>query len=419
MRQLIPRLRPVRSARWEVRAERQSLANSVVVLTGLLCAGGLIMVASASSAIETLSTGSPYGILMREVLYLFIGAVAFVVVSRIDLDIFVRVAPYLMGAAIVALVAVVAMGTSVNGGRRWIRVAGLTIQPSEFAKFSALLFTVWVLERHRHQLKSWQGLARHFWPVGLALLLVLYGSDIGTTSIIASIVVVMLLLAGLRPRLVGTGLIGAFVGLLLFAQTHRGGYALARLTAFLSPSSQLSGANYQLQQSKIGLGAGGLSGLGFGQSREKWGLLPNPHTDFIFSILGEELGLIGTLLVLGLFVAFLLVGMRISARASSDRNRLLAAGVTWWVCGEALLNMASVVGLWPVTGIPLPFFSYGGSALIVQLAAVGVLYSVARDSRRGPSLQIVDIHERAVASRPESAVRTGTRPRTRERVARR
>ncbi len=400
------------------RPARHTLGHSLVVLTALLCTGGVVMVASASSAIETLSTGSPYGILVREVLYLFLGVMTFYIVTRFDLDLLVRAAPYLMGAAVAGLMAVAAVGTSVNGGRRWIRVAGFTVQPSEFAKLAVLFYAVWVLERFRQHLNEPRSLVKYLSPVGLVLLLVLYGSDIGTSSIIASIVVVVLLLAGLEQRFVGWGLASAVGGLLLYAQSARGRYSLQRLTAFLHPSSQLAGANYQLQQSKIGLGAGGVSGLGFGQSREKWGLLPNPHTDFIFSILGEELGLIGTLLVLGLFLAFLFVGMRISARASSDRNRLLAAGVTWWICGEALLNMASVVGLWPVTGIPLPFFSYGGSALIVQLAAVAVLYSVARDTRRGPTLLIVNRHERRVSSR-EAPLRSPTRPRTPVRVPRR
>ena len=401
-----------------VHAERQGMAHSVVVLTALLCTGGVVMVASASSAIETLATGSPYGILVREVFYLVLGVVTFLVVSRIDVDHLVRLAPYLMGAGLAGLAAVMVAGSSVNGGRRWIRVAGFTVQPSEFVKFATLFYVVWVLERYRHRLQTPKDLARTLWPVALALLLVLAGSDIGTTSIIASIAVVVFLLAGLRPRLVGWGLLIAVGGLLVYGQSSRGRYALQRLTAFLHPSSQLTGANYQLQQSKIGLGAGGVSGLGFGQSREKWGLLPNPHTDFIFSILGEELGLIGTLLVLGLFLAFLLVGMRIAARASSDRNRLLAAGVTWWICGEALLNMASVVGLWPVTGIPLPFFSYGGSALIVQLAAVAVLYGVARDTRRGPSLALVHDHERRIPSRGPVPATRASRP-VPERTARR
>jgi len=150
----------------------------------------------------------------------------------------------------------------------------------------------------------------------------------------------------------------------------------------LHPNADLKHLGYQLQQSKIGLGAGYLFGLGYGQSREKWGLLPNPHTDFIFSIIGEEFGLVGTLVVVGLFVAFLATATKIIGQCPNDVYRLLAIGVTTWITLEALLNIASVVGFWAITGVPLPFFSYGGSSLIMELCAVGLLINVA-NQRKG------------------------------------
>ena len=165
-------------------------------------------------------------------------------------------------------------------------------------------------------------------------------------------------------------------------------YSAARFFSFLHPSKDLLGNGYQLLQSKIGLGAGGLTGLGLGHSREKWGLLPNPHTDFIFTIIGEELGLLGTIVVIALFVWFLLVATRIAQQCTNDVYRLIVVGITTWIMVEAIINIASVVGLWAVTGIPLPFFSYGGTALITELAAVGLLYNIAHDNSRAGDVVI-------------------------------
>jgi cell division protein FtsW len=166
-------------------------------------------------------------------------------------------------------------------------------------------------------------------------------------------------------------------------------YSVRRLTSFLHPNANLATSGYQLLQSRIGLGAGGLTGLGLDHSREKWGLLPNPHTDFIFTIIGEELGLIGTLSVIALFVGFLMVATRIARQCTNEAYRLLVVGITTWIILEAVINIASVVGFWAVTGIPLPFFSYGGTALITELAAVGLLYNIAHDRSRSEHLDIV------------------------------
>jgi cell division protein FtsW len=165
-------------------------------------------------------------------------------------------------------------------------------------------------------------------------------------------------------------------------------YSAARFFSFLHPNKDLLGSGYQLLQSKIGLGAGGLTGLGLGNSREKFGLLPNPHTDFIFTIVGEELGLIGSLVVIGLFIWFLFVATRIAKQCTNEVYRLLVVGVTTWIVLEAIINIASVVGGWAVTGIPLPFFSYGGTALITELAAVGLMYNVAHDTSHSGDVEI-------------------------------
>jgi cell division protein FtsW len=200
------------------------------------------------------------------------------------------------------------------------------------------------------------------------------------------IAVAMVAVAGLSRRLLTrvVGLTGVAVAGYLFVEP----YSAKRFFSFLHPNADLLNSGYQLAQSRIGLGAGGVTGLGLGHSREKWGLLPNPHTDFIFTIVGEELGLIGTLAVIALFIAFVMVAVRIAQQCSNQVYRLVAVGITTWIAVEALLNIASVVGWWAVTGVPLPFFSYGGTALITELAAVGLLYNIAHDRSRSGDLTI-------------------------------
>jgi cell division protein FtsW len=191
-------------------------------------------------------------------------------------------------------------------------------------------------------------------------------------------------------------------------------YSVRRLTSFLHPNSNLTTSGYQLLQSRIGLGAGGLTGLGLDHSREKWGLLPNPHTDFIFTIIGEELGLVGTLSVIALFIGFLMVATRIARQCTNEVYRLLVVGITAWIVLEAVINIASVVGFWAVTGIPLPFFSYGGTALITELAAIGLLYNIAHDRSRSPRLVIGALEPGFIAvaapARPSRASYSHRRP---------
>jgi cell division protein FtsW len=227
----------------------------------------------------------------------------------------------------------------------------------------------------------------------------------------------MLAIAGLSRRL----MFGVLVATVAAVGTYLGvePYSAKRFFSFLHPNTNLLGSGYQLLQSRIGLGAGGISGLGLGHSREKWGLLPNPHTDFIFTIVGEELGIIGTLAVIALFVAFLMVSVRIARQCSNQVYRLIAVGITTWIIVEALINISSVVGWWAVTGVPLPFFSYGGTALITELAAVGLLYNIAHDRSRSGDLTIRDnrlTNFRQTFERPRAQARPAPRPVPRSRT---
>jgi cell division protein FtsW len=355
-------------------------ARVLLAVTALLVTFGTIAVASASEGQSAATGGSPWSIMVHDVIYLGFGIFALYVMARVRVDQLVRKAPLLMVAGLGLLVAVKLVGLSANGGKRWLNLRVIDLQPSEMFKLFTVLFVAWLVEQHRGELANWLQLLLWTLPVTLGCALILLEPDIGTMSVVAIIALVMLAVAGMSTRMMvaimGLGVMG------FYGYMKLNPYSAARFFSFLHPNNDLQGYGYQLRQSKIGLGAGGLSGLGLGHSREKWGLLPNPHTDFIFTIIGEELGYIGALVVIALFVAFLFASVRIAQKSNNDVHRLIAMGIATWITLEAIINIASVVGWWAVTGIPLPFFSYGGTALITELAAVGLLYNIAHDKSR-------------------------------------
>jgi cell division protein FtsW len=355
-------------------------ARVLLAVTALLVTFGTIAVASASEGQSSATGGSPWSIMVHDVIYLGFGLFALYVMARVRIDQLVRKAPLLMVVGLGLLVMVKVAGITANGGKRWLNLRVIDLQPSEMFKLFTVLFVAWLVEQRRDELTRWLTLLLWTLQVTLGCALILLEPDIGTMSVVAIIAFVMLAVAGMSGRMMvaimGLGVIG-FYGYMKVSP-----YSAARFFSFLHPNNDLQGNGYQLRQSKIGLGAGGLSGLGLGHSREKWGLLPNPHTDFIFTIIGEELGYIGALFVILLFLAFLFASVRIAQRSNNDVYRIIAMGIATWITLEAIINIASVVGWWAVTGIPLPFFSYGGTALITELAAVGLLYNIAHDKSR-------------------------------------
>jgi cell division protein FtsW len=357
---------------------RGGSSRGLLVVTGLLVTFGAVAVASASEGQASANGGASWSIAIHDVVYLGFGLAALYVVARLRLAWLLRRAPLWIGVAIGLLVAVRAVGVSANGGQRWLNLHVIFLQPSELFKLATVIYVAWMVERHHAELDDWRRLAVRCAPVVAGAALVVLEPDIGTSSVIVAVAFVMLAVAGLSrhllTRIVALGAI-AFGGYMMSKP-----YSAARFFSFLHPSHDLQGSGYQLLQSKIALGSGGLTGLGLGHSRAKWGFLPNPHTDFIFTIVGEELGFIGAMVVLGLFVWFLFAALGIAQRCANGSHRLLAVGVAAWITLEALINIASVVGGWAVTGIPLPFFSYGGTALITELAAVGLLYNIAHDT---------------------------------------
>ena len=367
---------------------RGSFAGRMLLLvTTLMVTLGAVAVASASEGQAAANGGTTWSIVLHDVVYLGFGLFALYVVARIRLDQLVRRAPLFIVAGLGLLLAVKAVGVTTNGGKRWLNLHLIFLQPSELFKLCVVLFVAWVIQNHHNDLDNWKHLALWTAPVVLGGGLIVIEPDIGTSSVVFAVAFAMFAVAGLSRRLLGRIVIAGVVGFSAYMLYKP--YSAHRFFSFLHPSRDLLGNGYQLLQSKIGLGAGGLAGLGLGHSRVKWGLLPNPHTDFIFTIIGEEMGLIGSLTVLGLFVWFLFVSTRIAQQCTNDVYRLAAVGITTWITLEAIIiNIASVVGGWAVTGIPLPFFSYGGTALITELAAVGLLYNIAHDRSRSGDVSI-------------------------------
>ena len=352
------------------------LLLAIIVVLNLF---GLVMVLSASSVTALADRVDPTTYFERQLLGLGLGLVAFVVTSRIHYSYWARFARIGLAVAYALLFAVLAIGVEVGGSTRWIDVGPLRFQPSEFAKLAIILFIADLLasrESHVGDIRrSLNPVLVFFAPMAL---LVFTEPDLGTTIILTVIVMAMVFVAGvpLRPMFVVGGLGVGLAAAAAVAQPYR----VRRLVAVTDPWSDPTGTGWQTLQSLTGLANGGLDGVGLGQSRVKWGYLPNSHTDFIFAIIGEEMGLIGTLGVL-LAVAFLgLLGIRTALRATDLFGQLLAAGITTWFLFQAFVNIGGVVGLLPITGVTLPFVSFGASSLVVTMAAAGLLLNVSRDA---------------------------------------
>jgi cell division protein FtsW len=351
----------------------------VLGTSGLLLAVGLVMVLSASSASQLDAGGSPYSVFVKQVMGAAVGLVIIGVLSRMPARLLRSVAYPLLLAAIFGLVLVLAFGTTVYGAERWISVGPVNVQPSEFAKFALLIWGADLLARKEKlgQLNNWRTLLIPLLP-GTAVLamLVMLGDDLGTTFVLLVILLALLWVIGTPARIFACllGVILFALVILVIVQPYR----LQRLTGYLNQSSNPVGPNQQGIQGKWAMGSGGLFGVGLGNSKEKWGWVPNATNDFIFAILGEELGLIGTFLVVLLYGGLAFAGLRIATRTTDTFMRLAAAGATAWIVVQALVNICAVVGLLPITGVPLPLISAGLSSLLATMTAIGMLLCFAR-----------------------------------------
>jgi cell division protein FtsW len=350
---------------------------------GFLTAMGLVMVLSAGSVSAAQGyDGNSFWYFQRQVLYALVGIAVAVVLARIEPRRWRVIGLPLLGVAAVlmAIAARPASGTALYGASRWIDLGPLTVQPSEIAKLGLVATTATILTKKWGRLHELGHLLIPLVPIvavvaGLGLL----QRDLGTTMILCSTVFVMLFVAGVSIRyLFAGGLIGALaMASLIFGEAYR---RTRFLEAWLDPWADPKSSGYQLIQGLIAIGSGGWFGTGLGTSRAKWDFLPNAHSDFIFAVIGEELGLIGALVVLAAFTVLVVAGIRIAIHSRGTFERLLAAGVIAWIGVQAIVNLGAVTGLLPITGVPLPLVSFGGSALVVTLAGIGVLASVAREN---------------------------------------
>ena len=343
---------------------------------------GLVMVLSASSVEAFKTYGSSFLFFRKQLVGATIGAVVLVALAKVDYRRLRKLARPLFWVMLAGLVAALLPGVGVVGGgaSRWLIFGPVTVQPSELAKLSLILAAAHILERKRGYVGDFRELCLPVIPMtAIACMLMVAQPDLGTAIITGASVLVVLYLAGGRIRhltgLVGGGAVAA-VGLVLTQ-----GYQRARLLSYLNPWADPLKGGYQIIQGQIALGSGGWFGVGLGASRQKWSYVPNAHTDFIFAIIGEELGLVGTLLVLSAFAFFCYLGIRIAREAPDRFGSLVAGGITAWIGLQAVINVGAVSGMLPITGVPLPMISFGGTSLVITMAAIGVLLSIARQGR--------------------------------------
>lgn len=368
-----------RPQRRRATATAQGSERLLYAATGFLTIAGLVMILSASSIMAFERFESGFFFFRRQALYAIVGVAVLALAVRTPYRLWQRYAHVLMfGAAALLLVVVVpGVGTSAHGSARWIEVGPVTVQPSELAKFAVLAYAAAVIAARPERLHDIGDVGvRLLLPVGVLGALVMLQPDLGTTLIVVGSTFLLLFAAGLPMRFVlGIASVGLAVGTgLIFAAEYR----RQRLFSFLDPWGDPTETGWQLVQGLLAFGSGGWSGVGLGASRQKWLYVPNAHTDFIYAIIGEELGLIGSLVILMGFGVLLFAGIRVAIHAPDAFGRLLASGIVAWFGLQIIVNLGAVTGVLPITGVPLPFLSYGGSSLVVCMGAVGVLVNIAR-----------------------------------------
>jgi cell division protein FtsW len=352
------------------------LLSTVVVLNMI----GLVMIMSASSVVALDENGSAWSYFTKQVLWTVVGTGALLLMLFTDISRWRRAAPWLLYGCIILLVAVMEVGNNANGAVRWLAIGPVIVQPSEFAKLGLLLFVADLLTRRANRMHD---PALTVWPVvgylGFVSVLILIQPNLGTTIVLAAAVLTVLYIAGGPGKAIAACATAAvaIAALMVYSAEFR----KRRFLAFLDPWDDPQNTGYQTIQAGVSFADGGFWGTGLGTSRAKYDWLPFIHTDFIFAIIGEELGLIGAVFVVTLFGALGVIGFRTALRSADRFGMLLATGITTWFLVQAFINIGAVTGMMPITGVPLPFISAGGSSLLVNLAATGLLLNIARHPR--------------------------------------
>jgi cell division protein FtsW len=372
-----------------VRRDRHEPAYALLLAVVALTALGIVMVYSASSVRSYFQSADPAAQGLEQLVWAGIGFTGLFVASRIDFRHlrYLAIPFYVITLALLVAVLIPGIGSEINGSRRWIVISGFgSLQPAEFAKLAIILYLAhWLDRRGREAGSFWNG----FIPFGLLVapgfFLIAMEPDLGTAGIYAIIALSVFFMGG--ANLLYLGVVAAGAAAAAWLMISATSYQLARVQTFLDPFRDPLGAGYNTIQGLLALGLGGITGLGLGESRMKYLYLPAPSTDFIFAIIGEEWGLVGSLAVVALFLVIAYQGYRIAITAPDTFSGLVACGITTWLVVQACINMMVVTALMPVTGIPLPFISAGGSALTINLAAVGILLSISRETTQTGSLR--------------------------------
>lgn len=355
----------------------------------ILLAIGIIMVLSASSPQALAEDASSYSYVSRQAIFAVVGIVAMIAISKLDYKIYAKFYKIAYLGSLVLLASVKVLGRNAKGATRWIDLGFTSFQPSEIAKVALIIFFAAWLTKNKDTIKQFgKGFILPFlYLVPVALILVFIQDHLSATLVIIIIISVMMLVAGTKLRYFlscGTILaIGGAVGLYAIAVlTGKGNFRIERITTFLNPWSDPTDAGWQIIQSLYAIGSGGIFGVGLGESKQKFLYIPEPHNDFIFAVLAEELGFIGCAFVIILFAIFIWRGLVIAMRAPDMFASLIAVGITTLVAVQVIINIAVVTSSMPNTGMPLPFFSYGRTALVILLCSVGILLNISRNCKK-------------------------------------
>lgn len=363
------------------RLKRQHIDFALALTVFALVVFGVVMIASSSVVISFEKFGGKdnYHFVYRQVVSAAIGFLAMIVLANVDYRLYRRLAPILLLINLVLLVAVFLplVGGPVKGAHRWLNLGIFSFQPSEVLKLTLVLYLAWWLEKKDAEIKTF---AKGFFPFALLLLLISFliisQPDLGSLSVILFTGVVLFFVGGASLSQLGISL-GLLITLfVIFIRTSA--YRWQRFLTFLNPSKEVLGAGYHINQAFLAVGSGGLFGLGFGKSIQKYQYLPEPHTDSIFAIIVEELGFLRASLVILAFLFLVYRGLQIAQRAPDKFGRLIATGIVSWIAIQTLINLSAMLGVIPLTGVTLPFVSFGGSSLVISLAAIGILLNISK-----------------------------------------
>ena len=343
---------------------------------------GIIMVYSSSSyyALYQKDIYSTDYYFFKEITWAIVGLIGMGITMSIDYHFYKKITPWLVLITLTLLVLVLFIGADINGAVRWIRLGPLSFQPSELAKYVVVLYLALLIDRRKSKIKKFgEGTIFYLCIAGVFAGLILLERNLSITAIVMMVAFIMILVGGAKiSHLLSLIPVGLAAGItLIFSQSYR----LDRLTSFLNPWADPSGNSYQLIQSLYALGSGGIFGVGLGNSRQKALFMPEPHNDFIFAIIGEELGLIGCIAIISIFMFIVIRGATIAVKARDNYGFLLGMGIISVIAIQSIINIAVVSGSMPVTGVPMPFISYGGTSLVFNLGAMGILLNISRQSK--------------------------------------